>query len=250
MFLLWLLDIAVRSDTQAFDAFTNNPNPAVTAVPAIPACSNDVFMQPGQCWDFIYSPNTSTIAQSIANNMRLNNPGRVISEDAVRGFGSIAEANSFLSAYPERVLGGVHFLLDANAPSPPPGPGLDYVLQVNSTVRYFKARFQDPTFFSAVPLQVSVEREIARAQLQSAGKDAQALQWNVSYSEFAHPQVLDVNIIGSAMGPFVFAANMFNFVLLVSYKLIIFKGQVLDDDLSLNLWEGYFNISNSFSFYS
>ena len=86
--------------------------------------------------------------------------------------------------------------------------------------------------------------------MQSAGKDAQALQWNVSYSEFAHPQVLDVNIIGSAMGPFVFAANMFNFVLLVSYKLIIFKGQVLDDDLSLNLWEGYFNISNSFSFYS
>lgn len=216
MFLLWLLDLAYRSDTATFDAFVNNPDPRVIPVAGIPQCNKDVFMRQDGCWDFIYSPNTSTIAQSIANNMRLNNPGRVISESAVQGFASIADANLFLAANPERVLGGVHFLLDANAPSPPPGPGLDYVLQVNSTVRYFKARFQDPTFFSAVPLQVSVEREIARAQLESAGRGAQPLTWNVSFSEFAHPQVLDVNIIGAAMGPFVFAANMFNFVLLLS----------------------------------
>lgn len=216
MFLLWLLDLAYRSDTATFDAFVNNPDPRVIPVAGIPQCNKDIFMRQDGCWDFIYSPNTSTIAQSIANNMRLNNPGRVISESAVLGFPSITDANLFLAANPERVLGGVHFLLDANAPSPPPGPGLDYVLQVNSTVRYFKARYQDPTFFSAVPLQVSVEREIARAQLESAGRGAQPLAWNVSFSEFAHPQVLDVNIIGAAMGPFVFAANMFNFVLLVS----------------------------------
>jgi ABC-type multidrug transport system ATPase subunit len=231
MFLLWLLNIAVTSDNAEISAFTNNPTPEIDSYSTIPSCTTDVFLRKDPCWDFIFSPNTSAVAQTIAEGMRLNNPGRVIDPSAVLGFASIEEANSFLTANPERVLGGVHFLLDANTgPNattteiPAPGAGaplaLNYVLQVNSTVRYFKAKFQDPTFFSAVPIQVGAEREIARYQLNSTGTapagSSQQLSWDVNMSQFAHPQTGDVNIVGQAMGPFVFAANMFNFVLLLS----------------------------------
>jgi hypothetical protein len=101
----------------------------------------------------------------------------------------------------------------------------DFVLQVNSTPKFFKGNFQDPTFFANVPLQVSAEREISRYQWQTAGRDPSALNWDVSTSQFAHPLVGSVDIIGSAMGPFVFAANMFNFVLLVRRYSCFFGGR-------------------------
>ena len=196
----------------------------------IPSCLDDSFIRADPCWDFIYSPNTSATAQSIAENIRLNNAGRVISADAVLGFASMQDANTFLAANPERVQGGIHFLLDANAVTTAPTDSLDYVLQVNSTTKYFKDRFQDPTFFSAVPIQVAADREIARYQWNASGKGDQPLNWDVSVSEYAHPNVGSVNVVGQAMGPFIFAANMFNFVLLVSFfsseKKIVFFSPV------------------------
>lgn len=120
----------------------------------------------------------------------------------------------YLLSNPETAIGGIHILEDANGQSGTPG-SLDYVLQVNSTTKFFKGRFQDPTFFAAVPLQAAAERAIAAYFWQSTGR-SQDLQWNVSYSQFAHPQVETFNIVGQAMGPFVFAANMFNFVLLLA----------------------------------
>lgn len=36
---------------------------------------------------------------------------------------------------------------------------------------------------------------------------------------FAHPTTTQLNIVGGAMGPFVFATNMFTFVMLVSAAL-------------------------------
>ncbi len=122
-------------------------------------------------------------------------------------------------------------------------------------VKFFKNSFQDPTFFAQVPMQVAAEREIARYYWQQVRRQVGAhkfsicsnpslfdtqtsnpknlcpcpclcphplqsntpgeLNWTVSTSQFAHPTVATINIVGQAMGPFVFAANMFNFVLLV-----------------------------------
>ena len=48
-----------------------------------------------------------------------------------------------------------------------------------------------------------------------AGKGS-ALSWALSLSQFAHPATSSVNIVGQAMGPFVFAANMFAFVMLLA----------------------------------
>jgi hypothetical protein len=123
MLLLWLLNIAIRSDNQAISAFEDNPNPKIDVVGPIPTCDDDSFIiQP--CWDFVYSPNTSDIANSIAANMRAYNPGRPISEGSVLGFASIADTNAWMLENPEKTLGAVHFLLDANAPTAVPTPGI------------------------------------------------------------------------------------------------------------------------------
>ena len=213
MFLLWLLDIAFRTDNQNISAFTENTNPTVYPAGGVPSCADDMFIN-SPCWDFLYSPNTSAVAREIVDNMRKNNPSRPISEDSVIGFRSIDEANEFLRTNIEKVPGGVHFLFDEETANPAAAP-IDFVIVSNVTVKLFRDQFQDPTFFFTVPMQVLTEKEIAAFQWRNAGKEG-SVDWNVSYSMFAHPTTQAVNIVGQAIGPFIFAANMFNFVLLMS----------------------------------
>jgi len=209
MFLLWLLDLAFRTDNQNISAFTTQENPEVFPVGGVPACEDDLYIsQP--CWDFLYSPNTSEVANTIVRNMMARNPGRPISPERVLGFESIDQSNAYLRENIEKVLGGVHFLVDGDETT-----GIDYVLLSNVTVKVFKNTFQDPTFFFTLPMQMLAEQEIAAYQWAESGK-ATPLEWNVSYSQFAHPTTGSINIVGQAMGPFIFAANMFNFVLLMS----------------------------------
>ena len=108
MFLLWLLDIAFRTDNQNLPAYLDNPSPSTDLPGPIPACGDDVFIK-DPCYDFFFSPNTSESARQIVEGIRLNNPGRAIPEQSVIGFESIEAANAYLLANPERVPGGVHF---------------------------------------------------------------------------------------------------------------------------------------------
>ena len=48
------------------------------------------------------------------------------------------------------------------------------------------------------------------------GQGGADLGWQVSTSMFAHPTTNSLNIVGQSIGGFVFAANMFSFVLVVS----------------------------------
>ena len=211
MFLLWLLDIAFRTDNQNLPAYLDNPSPAVDPAGPVPACADDLFINL-PCYDFLYSPNTSAVARELVDNIRRNNYGREIAEEAVIGFESIEAANAYLQVNKERVPGGVHFLVDDAAGA---DGAVDFVLVANTTVKGFKDQYQDPTFFFTVPMQVAVEREIASYQWRRSGRTGD-VAWNVSYSMFAHPTTQSVNIVGQAIGPFIFAANMFNFVLLMS----------------------------------
>lgn len=212
MFLLWLLDLAFRTDNQNLPAYLDNQSPEIIQAGGIPSCADDIYINP-PCWDFLYSPNTSSVARELVDSIRLNNPGRQIDENSILGFESIDAANAFLADNPERVLGGVHFLFDeGQAPGEAP---VDFVLVSNVTVKVFRDQYQDPTFYFTVPMQVSVENAIASYQWKRAG-NAGNVDWNVSYSMFAHPTTQSVNIVGQAIGPFIFAANMFNFVLLMS----------------------------------
>jgi hypothetical protein len=73
MFLLWLLDLAVRADNVNISTFTNNPDPAVAPVGPIPACETDTYGRT-PCWDFIYSPNNSAavdVSRAAALSARL-----------------------------------------------------------------------------------------------------------------------------------------------------------------------------------
>ncbi|KAL4859820.1 ABC transporter A family member 2 [Chlorella vulgaris] len=215
MLLLWLTDVAISADNPKQPYAIANTSPAIDLVAAIPACDTNVNVRPGQCWDMFYTPNTSAAAQGVIQFMQANNPGRPISDDRVLGFTSPDAVNAWLMDNPERVLGGVHFSFNEAAPSQ-----VDYLLQVNTSVSYFKDKFQDPTFFMQVPLQVLAERGIASFLANStvAGGEAAPAQfdWSVATSMFAHPTTNSINVLGKSIGGFVFAANLFSFVLILS----------------------------------
>lgn len=207
MFLLWVVNIAVVADDPNKAAFDDNPYPSVQDVGGIPACADDIFTR-SPCWDFYFSPNTSVVVQALVASIRESNPGRPIPADQVLGFRSIDETNLFLRANPGRSLGALHFLEQ--------GPGnVSYVLQANGTAKYFNDLWQDPSFFALVPMQVAAERAIASLYWNASGA-ATPLGWSASTSQYAHPATSDINIVGQAVGPFVFAANMFTFVLLLA----------------------------------
>lgn len=55
--------------------------------------------------------------------------------------------------------------------------------------------------------------------------EPEELAWGVSTSMFAHPTTNSINVVGKAIGGFVFAANMFSFVLVVSAALQLWRLQ-------------------------
>ena len=56
MFLLWLINIAVRRDNAHIQFIDSNPDPEPVPVNPIPDCASDMFARL-PCWDFFYSPN-------------------------------------------------------------------------------------------------------------------------------------------------------------------------------------------------
>lgn len=58
MFLLWLINIAVRRDNAHIQFIDSNPDPEPVPVNPIPDCASDMFARL-PCWDFFYTPNNS-----------------------------------------------------------------------------------------------------------------------------------------------------------------------------------------------
>lgn len=212
MFLLYIVNLAIRSDAPDLDAFVNNPDPQVDVVSPIPPCTADSFARL-PCVDFIYTPIGNSAIDIIVEGIRANNPGRPIPVNSTLGLPDIEATNSWLLEHPEQALGALHFTEVATPGEP---TSFSYVLQSNSTVKFFRNRFSDPNFFSQVPLQVAAEREIARYLWTESGSSPDDFSYTMSTSQFAHPTTSNINIVGQAMGPFVFAANLFNFVMLLA----------------------------------
>ncbi len=53
--------------------------------------------------------------------------------------------------------------------------------------------------------------DVCVAQTQGAA-NAEALEYDVSFRNFAHPALSQTSIVGTVLGPLLFAANMFGFV--------------------------------------
>jgi len=92
--------------------------------------------------------------QDIVTNIRERNTPP-IPATRVKGFTDLAATNAWLFANPSMVDGGVHFSVASPA-------DIRFTLQGNHSVKFFRGKFQDPTYFVDAPLQVATQREIAR----------------------------------------------------------------------------------------
>lgn len=107
--------------------------------------------------------------EELVRNIRLNNPGRTIPASKTRGFADMIAADDWLREHWSSVPAAVHFDLEKlPSISVPEGPpdlksepaklSIGYVLQTNSTVKFFKGEFEHPNLYVQLPLQVAVER--------------------------------------------------------------------------------------------
>ena len=75
---------------------------------------------------------------------------------------------AFLLANTENAIAAVFFIFDTPGDS---SKLSGFVLETNTTVKFFKGTFQDPNFFVQLPLQSAVQREISRYYMaQVCGK--------------------------------------------------------------------------------
>jgi hypothetical protein len=121
-------------------------------------------------------------------------------------------------------LGAVHFTVFSNS-------SVGYVLQSNSTVKYFKGSFQDPTNFFAVPMINAVGHAIAQLfanttrsnnvsdmllmqsnMLRDLSYDT--VQWQPRLGKFPHPSLESggMQLQGQILAVFIFASLMFGCV--------------------------------------
>ena len=70
-------------------------------------------------------------------------------------FTNINDANDWLLKNPMRTTGALHFQEREQGV-------IAYGIQTNSTPKFERGIFEDPTFTFQIPLQVAVEREITR----------------------------------------------------------------------------------------
>jgi hypothetical protein len=190
-------------------AYTNVPNPSPTNIGPIPQCNADLYIgNKKSCTEILYSPN-NTVANQIMAGVVNNNGGTTIQ---ATGYISQDAIQAFLVTTTDWAIGAVHFIFD----DPVSGAGLNgFILQTNTTTKFFKATYQDPNFFVQLPLQSAVQREIARYQLSqnpATAPLASQLVWNMGAVTFAHPSISPTSILGYVLGPFIFAACMFSFV--------------------------------------
>ncbi|KXZ51812.1 hypothetical protein GPECTOR_11g253 [Gonium pectorale] len=211
LLLALLIDRALQANDSNNTAFQNVVSPKPEGIGGIPRCSEDIFIGEGRaCKEVLYQPSPDPVIDAIMAKVRANNPVPI----TVEGFASRADIQTYLYDNPDTVLAAVHF--------EKAGSNLDgFIVQTNTTVKYFKGSFQHPNKFVQLPLQAAVHREIARYQLNASGLPnasalASQLSFEVSLKEFAHPTIATVSVLGQVLGPFVFAACMFSFVTQIS----------------------------------
>jgi hypothetical protein len=118
---------------------------------------------------------------------------------------NLTTARTLLSTPPATTAGSSA----APAAAGPPRQ-LGFIVQTNSSVQWFKGKYQDPNTYIQLPLQVTVEREVVRHFTGERG-----LSWSVGLAQFPHPSVKSPSLIGQFAPTFLFASIMFQFVLLV-----------------------------------
>jgi hypothetical protein len=89
--------------------------------------------------------------------------GNVTSRNSIAitatAYASQDSIQAFLFNNPETVIAAVFFIFD----TPSNNDALSgFVLETNTSVKFFKGTYQDPNYFVQLPLQSAVQREISR----------------------------------------------------------------------------------------
>eukprot|EP01025_Chloroclados_australasicus_P050566 TRINITY_DN5830_c0_g3_i2.p1 TRINITY_DN5830_c0_g3~~TRINITY_DN5830_c0_g3_i2.p1 ORF type:complete len:1015 (-),score=90.81 TRINITY_DN5830_c0_g3_i2:310-3354(-) len=211
LFLVFIIDLAIQADNSQRTQFKSVRDPQAEVVESIPKCEDDLYHNKDrECYDFYYSPSTEFIREQIVKNIQKNN-GRQIEDSKVLAFENRTIADDWLLKNPEQVQGGIHFVMDDDV-NP---TSVDFIVQFNSTVKFFRSTFQDPQTFIQLPLQMAAHREVSRYLMKNATESASMESFSISYKTFAHPQIDTFSLVGSISGNFLFAANMFGFVALL-----------------------------------
>ncbi|CAH1419862.1 unnamed protein product [Lactuca virosa] len=219
IFLLFIIQKAIEARFGSSTAFKSLRDPEPLIDPPIPPCE-DKYYTKLPCFDFVWSGSDSARIGSIVDQIRANNPGRPIPSTKVKSFRSKNDVDAWLVANPMKCPGALHFL-ERNATV------ISYGLQTNSTPAGKRGDFEDPTFKFQIPLQIAVEREIARSLIGDPG-----FSWVVNLKEFAHPVVETFSSVGTVGPSFFLAIAMFGFVLQIS-SLIVEKELKLRQAMSM-----------------
>ncbi|XRB21233.1 ABC transporter domain-containing protein [Pseudoscourfieldia marina] len=280
--VIFVVDVGVRASRARQPAFLDVRRSTPEAIRHIPDCEKDAFVMRNaeQCLDFAYAPAGNVHADALAANIAANNQPP-IPQRRYRGFPDEASIDAYLLNHPNEVLGAVifHFDDDDNNNSNNNNNNLrisssssevevvpvaiDYTLQTNSSVKFWRGEFRDPNTFAQLPLQVATEREIvrylgnqARRSLGAVEDDQLDLTWNIALRTFPHPAAVAPSIVGGIAPGFLFAATMFSFVLVASNVVHERELQLRQGMESMGmllssywtswiLWEGLMNVVSS-----
>jgi len=177
----------------------------------IPHCSEDMYLKE-DCISLAYSPAGDARVEAIVGRMKANNGGggaHALADSDVRGFATPEALDAYMMNNPEVVQAAVHFK-PAGAASLSDDKNIAYSLQTNSTVKFYRGKFQSPNYFVQLPLQVAIEREAAHELGGQAGEEGvENAAWEVNLKEFPHPAFSTQSSISATAAIFLFAAAMF-----------------------------------------
>ncbi|GBG75807.1 hypothetical protein CBR_g21052 [Chara braunii] len=209
VFLVFAVDRAIQARTKDETTFKNLFQPQRSPVGPIPKCEDGFFMKK-PCLDFVYSnDNNSPQIKEVVNNIHAQHSRQL----RVREFLTPQEVDEYLLTNPMTVGGALLFTVLDSTVSP---PLIGYGLQTNATVKNVRGIYEDSVLKFQIPLQMAAEWAIANYTLfntNSPGGGRKLEQWNVTYSEYAHPAVESFSGV-AVIGPLFFlAATMFGFVI-------------------------------------
>ena len=218
LFILLIYGVAkaIEQQNRANARYQDVLAPPVSTVGGIPDCTSSLFMS-SSCYTLLWAPNTSAVASNIVANIAANNVGSPIPASRILGFATADAANAWMQdGNFARALGLYEFFVNPAAQS------IDFGIQVNGTSKSLRGKIQEDQFLSLVPMQVAVEREIARylgaaspfgATVTPAQAVAAIPTWSISLSEFAHPGESAFSLVGVIAPTFLLAAAMFVFTI-------------------------------------
>lgn len=199
--LTWIVDRAVLISNQRRPAFSSVKEALPVAVEGVPLCSDNMFMRIDEpCYTLLYAPKGIDMIDNLMNGVAQSNiPEIPLSQ--IRSFANGSTMDDYLLEHPNTVIAAVDFAMD-NPTS------IGFSIQTNSSVQWFKGRFQDPNLYAQLPVQVAVERQIFKLIAQEP-----KVTWDVSVTPFPHPSSKSPSAIANFAPTFIFASMAFNFVI-------------------------------------